>query len=841
MVDFKKKRAKQGIGKPLSPLEIYNRLDRASDKGPLRSAQERVLNIWNDKFRNKQDIILKLHTGQGKTLVGLLMLQSKLNENAGRALFLCANNFLAKQTLIQAKQFGLNCSEPEEDKSLPASFLEGKSILVVTVQKLFNGLTKFGLAPRSIDVDYIVIDDAHACIDSILAACSIRLPNNHTAYSQIIDLFQDDLKKQGAGSYEEIRNNGDEPSPLLPIPYWAWLNHEEEVTTLLAKQKRTDELLFSWPLLRDRIKFCQCVITSRELVIFPGIPPLDLFGSYANAKHRIFMSATVTDDAFLVKGLGLSADAVIHPLEDPQETWSGERMILIPSMISPDLDESYVISEFGKANSKRRYNIVALTPSFGSTKGWEATGSLVAKTNTIDRLIEDLRASITHQTLVVANRYDGIDLPDDACRLLILAGRPYGETLWERYAEESRPESKISAARLARTIEQGLGRAVRGEKDYCVVLITGPDLVRAVRSREMQSHLSVQTMTQVQIGLDISEEAQADVESAGSSHSAFGALIRQCLERNDDWKEFYKETMDGITVTSKASSLLHVFTTEREAELDFILARYDQAAKKIQQILDDNATLPKSERGWYLQEAARYSYPLSHAKSQELQSAAHELNRLLLRPESIRVSKLTPINQKRSASIIKWISQFSTQEELKLSVDDITGALKFGVRADRFERAWHELGTALGFASERPDKEWKEGPDNLWAIKQGHYLLVECKSEVEETRSQINKKESGQMNNSCAWFAREYSGCESTNIMIIPTPKLGHGAGFSNPVRIMRRRDLGKFVHAIRGFFDDLYRFEATELTEEKVHAMLSDHKLRVDDLVDEYTSAVAD
>ena len=45
---------------------------------------------------------------------------------------------------------------------------------------------------------------------------------------------------------------------------------------------------------------CQGVISGVAIEIEPHVPPLAAFGSYWKAKHRVFMSATVTDDAFLV-------------------------------------------------------------------------------------------------------------------------------------------------------------------------------------------------------------------------------------------------------------------------------------------------------------------------------------------------------------------------------------------------------------------------------------------------------------------------------------------------------------------------------------------------------------
>ncbi|WP_072620909.1 DEAD/DEAH box helicase family protein [Spirulina major] len=79
MVDFKKKLKNRTISKKIDPLEVYDSLDRRSETGPLRPAQEKILKDWFSKRQDKRDNIVKLHTGDGKTLIGLLILQSKLN------------------------------------------------------------------------------------------------------------------------------------------------------------------------------------------------------------------------------------------------------------------------------------------------------------------------------------------------------------------------------------------------------------------------------------------------------------------------------------------------------------------------------------------------------------------------------------------------------------------------------------------------------------------------------------------------------------------------------------------------------------------------------------------
>jgi uncharacterized protein YjiS (DUF1127 family) len=61
VVDFGKHIKKRAIERPTNPVEIYERLDRLSDTGPLRPAQVHVLTEWHEKRRTVRDLILKLH------------------------------------------------------------------------------------------------------------------------------------------------------------------------------------------------------------------------------------------------------------------------------------------------------------------------------------------------------------------------------------------------------------------------------------------------------------------------------------------------------------------------------------------------------------------------------------------------------------------------------------------------------------------------------------------------------------------------------------------------------------------------------------------------------------
>jgi replicative superfamily II helicase len=105
MVEFRNRLSGKRVGAVIDPVKLYDTLDRAHDKGPLRPAQVAVLEEWFRARSTERDVIVKLHTGQGKTLIGLLMLQARINDKQGPALYLCPDNFLIEQTCEQAKQF----------------------------------------------------------------------------------------------------------------------------------------------------------------------------------------------------------------------------------------------------------------------------------------------------------------------------------------------------------------------------------------------------------------------------------------------------------------------------------------------------------------------------------------------------------------------------------------------------------------------------------------------------------------------------------------------------------------------------------------------------------------
>jgi len=838
MVDFAKQVARQNAPREVDPIQLYAGLDRRSDTGPLRPAQEFVLSEWHKNHRGEADRIIKLHTGQGKTIVGLLALLSKLHEGVGPCLYLSPNKFLADQTCAQAERFGIPVLNGNQLSDLPLDFTQGRKIYVATAQKLFNGRTKFCLHANSVSVGSVVMDDCHACIDVMKQACSINLSSEDDGYQELLNLFSQDLEDQGAGTYLEIEEG--DYNAMLPVPYWSWIDRLDEVTAIIGKHREISSIRYVWPILRDRLESCYCIISGSGLVIAPYLTPIETFGSFAGAKHRLYMSATVSDDSFLVKGLRLNPRIISNPIVYPEERWLGEKMILIPDIIDPCFDQRPLVEKIGrppKVVESRRFGSVVICSSSNVATKWKSVGAEVADKATVSANVQRLLSGDYSHTLCIVNRYDGIDLPDNACRLLVLDSKPFSGGLAERYIDSCRPDSEVTAQRIARSVEQGIGRGVRGEKDFCAVVVLGSELARVVQDSSIAAHYSPQTKKQIEIGLEIAELSRYEVDRGVDGADVVIDCLNKFFRRDQGWKDFYQDRMKDVSSASVNQNLLKLYVAELNAEILQQRGRYQEAKKEIQQLLDDESTLTSAERGWYTQEMARMVYKSSKSEALTLQQSAHTTNGYVLKPkDSTAFKRLEPLSQLRVSQIIQWAQNSSSHQELILRVNSILDDLRFGVDSERFESAVHQLGTALGYASERPDKVWKKGPDNLWCLERGRYLLIECKNEAKLVRGEIYKSETGQMNNSYAWFTENYPGATVHPIMIINTRVLGAGAGFNMEVAIMKDRDLRSLCRNVKLFYQEFLQAKLLELDPGIIERWLHQHALNTDALVRNYS-----
>ena len=88
---------------------------------------------------------------------------------------------------------------------------------------------------------------------------------------------------------------------------------------------------------------------------------------------------------------------------------------------------------------------------------------------------------------VFINQYNGIDLPGDACRIVVIDGLPKSQSAYDSLLAWSEVDSDRLTAEKIQKIEQGMGRGVRSSGDYCAILLMGVGFSRRTDTEKGQS------------------------------------------------------------------------------------------------------------------------------------------------------------------------------------------------------------------------------------------------------------------------------------------------------------------------------------------------------------------
>ena len=145
-----------------------------------------------------------------------------------------------------------------------------------------------------------------------------------------------------------------------------------------------------------------------------------------------------------------------------------ESLVIQPSGKSGDAQRLFVFVP-GKDDESQRNAAQALvagrkccviSPSHRKGEDW-VPPAVIYESRHGQGEIDRFAKSTEVQMLGLVARYDGIDLPGDACRVLILDRLPSGETLIDRFIDESIRVETIRMAHTATRVVQAIGRIFR--------------------------------------------------------------------------------------------------------------------------------------------------------------------------------------------------------------------------------------------------------------------------------------------------------------------------------------------------------------------------------------------
>lgn len=750
-----------GTRKILRPGRIFRSLPNKPDElGFPRDIQSEVWDRWFER-RNEPDLVIKMNTGSGKTVVGLLVLQSSLNEELGPAVYLVPDLQLRAQVIATAESLGLAHTTETDD----SQFRSGRAILIVTAAKLFNGRTTFGVRGGNVGtriaLGSIVIDDAHACLPIISEKFGLTIPRDDPKkdgpYARLLKLFKDDLRAQSrAGTRELLDGVG---SAVVPVPYWSWRLHRDEVTAILTKISKTEPYYFAWPLIKEHLELCDVAFATNEVQIQLPHPYLDALPSFVGAKRRVYMTATLADDSVLVTDFGADPLKVINPITPDSASDLGDRMILTP------LESSRTVSGDEVKDMAARFaadhNVVVIVPSGYRATKWKNWTKEIHTANTIVECVERLKAGYVGLVVLVA-KYDGVDLPDGACRLLIIDGLPERYSPLERVEAAAIGDAEAMLTRQIQRIEQGMGRGVRSTTDYCAVILLDPRLVGRLYQHSDRQQLSPGTRAQ----LELSNQVSDGLRNKGIAE--FEGAIQRFLDRDPAWTTASKSVLDDLEY-EQIGTIDDSVLAERKAFEFALVGNYLDAFETLQSSWDeiDDA----AERGWIKQRAASYLNHVEPTRSLGVQKSGRiDNNFILVSATDIAYVRLSAHAHQAEAAAA-YVSDRSATDlhiHVRALLADLVPVPTHG-SSDRFEAALQEIGRYLGFASDRPDKRMRRGPDNLWAVGSSEYIVIECKSEA--VVSEISKHDAGQLGQAIDWFDEQYIGgrYSRTGVLIHPS------------------------------------------------------------------------
>ena len=486
--------------KAIEPREIFMSLPKKDKQYEYpRDVQTEVWKKWFER-RNEKNTVIKMNTGSGKTVVGLMILQSCLNEGKGPAIYVVPDRYLVSQVCEEADRLGIRATTERDDYQ----YTEQRSILVMPIHALVNGKSVFGMRlTNNYPIGSVLLDDVHACLDTITEKYSLKIPAVHELYDKVVALFADAWKQYSPHSYTNIIEYQNSQKRML-LPFWIWQEKCSEVYRLLKEYDNDDEdnqfVFFNLPLLADSLDLCNCVITANGIEITPFGIDISKIRNFQNASRRIFMSATLSDDSVFVTALGLQQEAVASVITPENANDIGDRMILFPKHLNNTLTDVQIRAKVLEVS--KVYNTVVIVPSKERARFWDPSGNLTATRDNIETIVPSMKAG--HVGLVVfVNRYDGVDLPGDACRMLVIDGLPPLHTEYEKYAQSIDANSSILLRQQVQRIEQGMGRGVRSNSDSCCIVLMGDQLADVLLRNKGVSFFSTATNVQFELSKDV--------------------------------------------------------------------------------------------------------------------------------------------------------------------------------------------------------------------------------------------------------------------------------------------------------------------------------------------------
>lgn len=739
-----------------TPEDLFYTLSgRAKTHAYLRGPQQDALREYA-KAKDAPDIAFELPTGSGKTTVGLLIAEWHRRKSRGRTAFLTLTNQLAGQVIDEARSLGipvadLRGNKEKRSRAEEASFLDGSAVAVSTYSNLFN--TK----PIIDESEVIVFDDAHSGGEFAATMWTLRVDfQDNEALSQALWATCASLmtETQRVALCDASTPNQVELIDLGLSP----AAREQFINVLDRYIQPYSSLWYPWSQIKANIHACIVMVSKHAIVLRPYITPTFTHPAFFNAKHRIYLTATLGDAEDLKRAYAIEKLISIRAAQNQD----GRRFVFVPEL-SMGQDQAWeALGNIWPNLDPQR--TVLISPSFNSLN--QALGDINSSIGSFGFAkygASDIEESLDPFTtannalLALANRYDGLDLPDDDCRLLILNESPRATNELEANLANVWKLGPALRWREATRLVQGMGRCTRNATDFAVILLLGQSLVNAATNNALLRLLSPTLQAEIMWGKAQLRDLKLD--PAGFADMVVGLITDEEYRQGagESILEHATTTPPLTEIPSLDISNLEVAHAKAYWSGDF--TRANEIGRVIADRLSGNEWA--GYRSWWLylaSLAARYSG--NHAAEEDALRRA--------KGTGVNAGWLDHVIRLRSVAAIT--SAESLNELGTIVTERIWTALdELGWSGKRFlnfsdkmisdlsniknHKAFHQglvaLGKLLGAQADAPGQQGD--PDVIWRLGDSTWVCFEAKSEKLEHGHGISKKDLLQAKGHVEW------------------------------------------------------------------------------------------
>ena len=508
---------------------------------------------------------------------------------------------------------------------------------------------------------------------------------------------------------------------------------------------------------------CRCFFTPQKVEISFRCLPIGVLPAFETARRRIYMTATLSDDSILVSNFGADPASVSRPITPRSAGDLGERMILVPQQLNTGLKDDD-IKAYIVANFKPHVNVVVIVPSAKRATYWAdaVTPGMTLTAGNLQAGVERLRTS-TGNLAVLVNKYDGVDLPEDACRLLVVDGVPDVRSMLDRYDQATLRHSDRNLAGQIQRIEQGMGRGIRSNDDYCAVLLMGTGLIRALYATGATAHFRC-TAAQVELSRQVS--TQVANKGMTAVHEAFQDL----WERNPGWVAAARNALIPVTYPDQ-TRIDPIAAAQRQAFDAVRINRFDQAEAALR--VAENGQSDGKVRGWLLDQVAAAVHHLDKVRSQQILHSAIDHNSLVTKPiGGIAYKRVETRGMDQARQAAQFLTDtYGTDGNKLLIGNGVLGNLTSCPRNPRTSsRPFMTWDCILAFVPSGPRKTAFRTLMSFGASAK-LVLLLPCKSGA--VSGTISKHYGDEVSGSANWFAQNYDHTFSaTPVIIHPSAQL---------------------------------------------------------------------